>query len=486
MLLLAAILLLALLLFLLLLQSLFRFVSRKKERVVGFFHPFTNDGGGGERVLWCAVRAVQEMATDLPIVIYTGDPATSESLALRALDRFGVKLLQPIRVVRLQRRKWVEARTYPRLTLIGQSLGSMVLAWEALSAVKPLLFIDTSGYAFTYVVASWIAGSFVACYTHYPTISSDMLARVRSRTPLYNNHLSVTRSYWLTTAKVLYYRVVAWMYGLAGACAHVAMVNSSWTQAHINRIWRIPNRTFLVYPPCDTLSLQALPLERPTTPLYIVSVAQFRPEKAHELQLEAFAMALNDLPPALVTEVQLKFIGSCRHQEDEERVEALRDKCHVLGLQQRVEFCLNVSYRELVKLLGGAIAGLHTMTDEHFGISVVEYMAAGAVVIAHDSAGPKLDIVVEEAGQPTGFLASSTQEYAAAIRRVLLMPDNERLQMTQAARHRASLFSEAMFDTAFKKAMSPLLTKCVDADLGLLNMKRFRVPGRRANKLHTS
>jgi hypothetical protein len=105
---------------------------------------------------------------------------------------------------------------------------------------------------------------------------------------------------------------------------------------------------------------------------------------------------------------------------------------------------------------------------------------------AHDSAGPKLDIVVEEAGRPTGFLASSAQEYAAAIRRVLLMPDNERLQITQAARHRASLFSEAMFDTAFKKAMSPLITKCVDADLGLLTMKRFRVPGRRVNKLHTS
>lgn len=36
---------------------------------------------------------------------------------------------------------------------------------------------------------------------------------------------------------------------------------------------------------------------------------------------------------------------------------------------------------ELVKLLGGAVAGLHTMTDEHFGIVVVEYMAAGAVPI---------------------------------------------------------------------------------------------------------
>ena len=37
--------------------------------------------------------------------------------------------------------------------------------------------------------------------------------------------------------------------------------------------------------------------------------------------------------------------------------------------------------RDLVQLLGGAVAGLHSMTDEHFGISVVEYMAAGAIPI---------------------------------------------------------------------------------------------------------
>ena len=39
----------------------------------------------------------------------------------------------------------------------------------------------------------------------------------------------------------------------------------------------------------------------------------------------------------------------------------------------------------MVELLGGAIAGLHTMTDEHFGIVVVEYMAAGAVPIGKDN-----------------------------------------------------------------------------------------------------
>lgn len=26
---------------------------------VGIFHPYCNAGGGGERVLWCAVRALQ-------------------------------------------------------------------------------------------------------------------------------------------------------------------------------------------------------------------------------------------------------------------------------------------------------------------------------------------------------------------------------------------------------------------------------------------
>jgi hypothetical protein len=42
------------------------------------------------------------------------------------------------------------------------------------------------------------------------------------------------------------------------------------------------------------------------------------------------------------------------------------------------------------------------MWNEHFGIGVVEYMAAGLVPVAHNSAGPKLDIVTEYDGKPTG------------------------------------------------------------------------------------
>jgi alpha-1,2-mannosyltransferase len=42
---------------------------------------------------------------------------------------------------------------------------------------------------------------------------------------------------------------------------------------------------------------------------------------------------------------------------------------------------ITMTCRDLVGLLGGAVSGIHSMTDEHFGISVVEYMAAGAIPI---------------------------------------------------------------------------------------------------------
>jgi len=35
-------------------------MRQQKGTVVGFFHPYCNAGGGGERVLWAAIQAVQK------------------------------------------------------------------------------------------------------------------------------------------------------------------------------------------------------------------------------------------------------------------------------------------------------------------------------------------------------------------------------------------------------------------------------------------
>lgn len=429
---------------------------RTRQRAVGFFHPYTNDGGGGERVLWCAVKAIQEESPDLDCVIYTGDhDSSSESLMSRALDRFGVQLLTPPKVVHLYKRKWIEETSYPRFTMIGQSFGSVYLSWEALCKFTPLYYFDTSGYAFTYPVAR-LFGCKVICYTHYPTISLDMISRVRDRNSMYNNDASIARSGWLSCCKMIYYTLFSWMYGFVGSCAHLAMVNSSWTQSHIEKLWRIPSRIMRVYPPCDTSGLQVLPLERPATTPIFISVAQFRPEKAHPLQLEAFSLAIRRLDADMPRPI-LQFVGSCRNKFDEDRLQKLQDKAVELNVDGDVQFYKNVMYRDLVRLLGGAVAGMHSMVDEHFGISVVEYMAAGAVPIAHNSAGPKMDIVLEEDGQQTGFLAQNVDEYAEAILKVLRMPETERLKIAAAARKRAGRFSEQRFYEDLKAAIQPIL-----------------------------
>jgi alpha-1,2-mannosyltransferase len=49
------------------------------------------------------------------------------------------------RFVYLTRRKWVEDSRYPVMTLLGQSLGSMILGFEALLKFQPDIYIDTMG-----------------------------------------------------------------------------------------------------------------------------------------------------------------------------------------------------------------------------------------------------------------------------------------------------------------------------------------------------
>ncbi len=72
-------------------------------------------------------------------------------------------------------------------------------------------------------------------------------------------------------------------------------------------------------------------------------------------------------------------VGGSRNEEDEERVRKLKQLAEdsTLALEDDVVVETNISYTALQERLATAMIGLHTMTDEHFGISVVEFMAAG-------------------------------------------------------------------------------------------------------------
>jgi alpha-1,2-mannosyltransferase len=106
------------------------------------------------------------------------------------------------------------------------------------------------------------------------------------------------------------------------------------------------------------------------------------------------------------------------------------------------------------------------MWNEHFGIGIVEMMAAGLVVIAHNSGGPKSDIIVPIQNNnnnnkgnsilTTGFLASSVDEYAERIHYILSLDPNEISIIRNNAMESAKRFTDDVFAHSFENVMLDL------------------------------
>ena len=96
----------------------------------------------------------------------------------------------------------------------------------------------------------------------------------------------------------------------------------------------------------------------------------------------------------------MKFVllGSSRNSEDEKLLQRLREQAAEAGVADNLEFVVNAPFATLQQYFQRSSIGLHTMWNEHFGISVVEMMASGLIVVAHKSGGPALDIVTDDTG----------------------------------------------------------------------------------------
>eukprot|EP01100_Stratorugosa_tubuloviscum_P007662 TRINITY_DN3167_c1_g1_i1.p1 TRINITY_DN3167_c1_g1~~TRINITY_DN3167_c1_g1_i1.p1 ORF type:complete len:328 (+),score=95.87 TRINITY_DN3167_c1_g1_i1:598-1581(+) len=318
------------------------------------------------------------------------------------------------------------------------------------------------GYSFVYPVFSLFGWCNVSCYVHYPTISSDMLSSViTGKHAVHNRRFSSNK--FLSWLKIIYYKLFAKTYGFFGSFSKIIMVNSKWTGNHIAEIWNkkiiqfdeisrtSKNTISIVYPPCNTLNLNQINIDNPRSleiPI-IISVAQFRPEKNHALQLRAFSklQQMNDSHK----NARLILIGGCRNSEDQIRVEELQQLANQLGIQNNVDFRLNISFSELREWFSKAVIGLHTMWCEHFGIGIVELMAASVVVIAHNSGGPKEDIVINFNNNSTGFLAETELEYANYMNYILQNYNtNEMVELRKNARKSVERFSDSNFEQAFQ------------------------------------
>lgn len=124
----------------------YKCTSQKRHREdtklkVGLFHPYCNAGGGGEKVLWVALRALQEKYPNAEYYIYTVNvEATPQEILTKVDKALNVKIENSVQFIYLNRKKWIEAQTYPYFTLLGQSLGSVYLGLEALRQLNPGIF----------------------------------------------------------------------------------------------------------------------------------------------------------------------------------------------------------------------------------------------------------------------------------------------------------------------------------------------------------
>lgn len=189
-----------------------------------------------------------------------------------------------------------------------------------------------------------------------------------------------------------------------------------------------------VFPPCNVLYLSELPLGKRLG--VILSVGQFRPEKDHILQLRMFKLLLENYHERFKN-VCLVMLGGSRNRQDEDLIEHLKAETIRLGIPEKnVVFEVNVTFSRLKRFLSHSSVGLHTMWNEHFGISVVEMMAAGLVVVAHNSGGPRDDIIHTSLEDTrTGYLATSPEEYADAVSAAFntLDQENETLVLTSSS-----------------------------------------------------
>ena len=384
-------------------------------------------------------------------------------------QRFNIHLHPPTVVfLYLQTRHYVLASTWSHFTLLGQSFGSLILGYDAFQLLVPDVFIDTMGYAFTLALSKFFFPNVpTGAYVHYPTISIDMLSSLDSKAEQGLN--AGAGNGFKGIVKRKYWHVFAWLYSQVGRNIDMVLTNSSWTQGHISALWG-PNRAKrdeaspiqVLFPPVAAeeveKAIELSPSSEQQRQKILLYIAQFRPEKNHALILRAFAEMLHSKQRTeAIKGAKLVLIGSVRDSDDSTRVYDLRLLAHELKIKDSVNFILNASWDEILKWLRKSWVGVNGMWNEHFGIGVVEYQAAGLISVVNASGGPKQDIVVEYDGGPTGFHASTIEEYAARFREALDMSPEDTLAMRLRARASARRFTEEAFARQWVERMERLV-----------------------------
>ena len=450
--------------------------KNKNIKTVSFIHPFCSDCGGGEKVLWRMITSLisyydntttknnfQNMPK-LKINIISGRKDDKQILLNKLKSRFGIDLLKQNNNININSNKLVYEvelismesgymlRPKNFLTMLLQILAQIYFAIEIITNIYSDVYCDTTGLPFTYFILKYLGHAKVTAYTHYPFISKDMIYQVQNNKPGVHSRGNLNKNKFIRKIKIFYYNLILKVYKIMGnKCLSFAYVNSTWTFNHMKETWDElykTNKLIILYPPCS-ISLYREAAKNDNRQNIIVSFSQFRPEKNQILQIKILAQLKKKLSiyPEL-EDLELHLIGGVRNEEDQKLFDDLKIFARQLGVEKYVKFLKNGSTEEIMEEFSKAKIGIHTMIDEHFGINLIEMMAAGLILVTHNSAGAKDDILKNE-GEKPGFLVNNENEYIAQIEEILVRYDEIKGQIINCSTKRAEKFSDEAFKDQF-------------------------------------
>ncbi|CAF0848102.1 unnamed protein product [Adineta ricciae] len=414
-------------------------LKEKQSRLsVAFFHPYCDNDHDQEQVLWYAIQSIlRKYKHDVQILVYTGNrQVQSKDEVFQRIKRyFDIDLKSSkssIEFIPLRSRFLLEKKYYKICTLLGQSIGSIIVSLEALIRFIPDIFIDTAGYSFTYLCFHYLASIPIISYVHSPAITSHLIQSTNDHDD-YGKDNSI-----LYQIELFYYQLITYVDRWCIRCAKVIYCNSSWTKKYLEL-----TSAHVLYPPCDIEQFPDV-IVTDRDPVF-VSIGRFQKETQHELQIRTFNELLQrkskDYP-----KLKLVLIGYSKRDEEKAYLEQLQLLVEDLNIQDKVVFKVNISFNETKAELAQAMVGLHTRKDQAFDINLVRMMAAGLIVLGHQSGGTQMDIIDDE---QTGFLACDVDSYVTNMEKLMEMTNDERCDIHNHVRERIDRFNRLNFERFF-------------------------------------
>ena len=303
--------------------------------IVGVFSPAINWCGGAE---WVAVNIIDALKENGHQVIVLSDSPLNQSKFQHIFNKkvhVDQQVVFPLR--------FFSPTNYHNV--YTDSIRSLLLK------SKCKVLIDTFSNA--------LLPGVDCCYIHYP-----LLKRMENRLPYMRN-------------KIFFHPYKSYLRLRKNKIKSLFFANSRFSAEAIRaEIGVVPH---VLYPSVSNeIFKHSEIMESKQRPNTVLTIARICPQKRLEI--------IPQIAELTSKEISFTIVGLL---DSKRTLKLLLKTADELGVSERVKIMTNVRKDQLIQMLLKSKAYLHTSIEEHFGISIVEAMAAGCIPIVHNSGGPK-------------------------------------------------------------------------------------------------